>query len=177
MKVLIQWATSTPLDWVEYDIRSSRDVEALPRKPVPDGTEAIDDEPGWITAINIQGVVFLGMDHVAIDVVAGTLMVRTWNDDPEDHDGAFIGQLWTFKDPAPDPSIGGRMNTRQTVEWYATPGSLPERNGILDLKPWAHFQHGAPQRTWHGVWLEDAHFEQHRSRQAVRGWHEWVTHG
>jgi hypothetical protein len=87
--VRIQWAKDAAsggvdLDWVEYVIDGVRDVRGLPRKGEPTGNDILTLEPGWIAAVEIQGNVEQGWDHMGWDFASGTLLWGCWNDDPED---------------------------------------------------------------------------------------------
>ena len=62
MKVLVQWSKAAPEDWHEID---SADWATLAKRPVPTGGEIIDQTPGWIYQVNIQGVCF-SADHYAV---------------------------------------------------------------------------------------------------------------
>lgn len=87
--VRIQWAKDATqggvdLNWVEYVIDGVRDVRGLPRKGEPAGNDVLDLQEGWIAAVEIQGNVEQGWDHMAWDYAGGTLLWGCWNDDPED---------------------------------------------------------------------------------------------
>jgi len=177
-KVLIQWATATAADWVEYTFTSMSDVRAVPKKPEPSDSPLIDDEPGWIAAVNIQGVVLTG-DHVGFNLDGqGRLVVGKWNDDPADWpflDRDGFGLLYTFDSFAPDNTIRlptpeqvaanptrvaqdafGQwcwINTRQTVTPYANTATL---EAALALDPveyqWAQFWLDDPNRLEWSDW-------------------------
>jgi hypothetical protein len=149
-KVLIQWATATVSDWVEYTFTSMSDVRAVPKKPEPSDSPVIDNNLGWIAAVNIQGVVLTG-DHIGFSLDGqGRLVVGLWNDDPADWPCPW-GLLYTFDSCAPDlqlpvdaefaaanPGICGQVNgnwyiinTRQTVVPHADAACL-NTNYALD---------------------------------------------
>ncbi len=70
MRVYVQWTLASPIDWVELDVRNSgpsrRAWENLPSKPTPVGGEAIDNVPGWLFDLSVQGVQFGGaVSHAA----------------------------------------------------------------------------------------------------------------
>ena len=84
MRVLIQWALQGAKDWQEVD---AADWPSLPFRPEPTSGElgGADDTPGWISALNVQGVTFRTWDHYAVEALpSGGVKVTTWNDDPED---------------------------------------------------------------------------------------------
>lgn len=173
MKVLIQWATATAQDWFEYDIKNNGHARSLPRKAKPVGGEAIDNEPGWISAINVQGVIFDGFDHLGLEMFNGVLTVTAWCDDADDMpEDAFFGQVWTFQDLAPDPRIGGRLNTRQSLETYARHGSNAAAQGVPH-KSFELLPKPPASQTLHGVWLDNARFQRHLDVRSERGWREW----
>ena len=174
--VLIQWATATANDSVPYTFLNMSDVRATPKKPVPSDSPLIDDEPGWIAALTIQGVT-LTADHIGFDLDGqGRLVVGKWNDDAADWPpfaGSGFGWLYTFD--ALDPVTG---QPRQTVTKYADTTVLQAAldydtaNGTNDyvwcqrwlddptVQPWAQFPENigggfGKNNTIHGVWLSD----------------------
>jgi hypothetical protein len=171
-RVLIQWAAKnqdgTVSDWTEYFFTNMSDVRAVPKKPEPSDSPIIDDQPGWIAAVNIQGVVFMA-DHVGFNIDGqGRLVVGKWNDDPVDWpflNGDGFGWVYTFDSLAPDsnlpvsaeyaaanPTQVGQnafgqwcmLNTRQTATRYANTATL---QAALALDP-VEFQ-------WTQSWLDD----------------------
>lgn len=131
MKVLVQWATASVSDWVQYDINSMADVRAMPRKPVPSDSPLIDNEPGWIAAVNIQGVVFTA-DHLGFSLDGnGHLVVGKWNDDAADWPAVPFGWRYTFGPLAPDPNLPLSMRP-DAAAYQAT---FPERVGDIDGVP------------------------------------------
>lgn len=180
MIVYIQWTTATPSDWQPYDLNRVQDVRNLPRKAAPTATSTLDNQPGWVSGINLQGVVFEGFDHYAVEFGTGLLIVRVWNDDPRSGyvAGTRWGQVWTFAPPGPDPALGGLVNTRQTVTWYGEPLSEAVVNsndlGIV-FQPWSAFTVPASNLTWHGFQVSDAQWTAAREARSQRGWREWVA--
>lgn len=188
MKVLVQWTRANPTDWEEYD---STQWTTIPKKPVPVGGEIIDDDPGWIHAICIQGVVFISSDHYVVwhdQPTVGDVSVVIWNNDPVDWDGLFHAQWWIFQNPAPDPVFGGRINTRQWQQIYGEqsytaglpPGIIkthPDR--ITTVENWNKFrQRFDPDfdgpLVKHGIWVDDALNDQHKAVRTIHGWREWI---
>lgn len=109
MKLLVQWATKHPQGWVELD---SSEWHALPKKPLPVGGEEIDDAPGWLSNICIQGMGAGAADHVAVEHLGDSVRVTQWCDDPEDYGPSqFYARVLTFRPPKPDPELGGAVNT------------------------------------------------------------------
>lgn len=175
MRVYIQWTTLTASDWQPYELGKTADLRALPRKQAPTATSVLDDQPGWVSGINLQGVVFEGFDHYGVEFGTGLLIVKAWNDDPRSgYDvGKRWGQAWTFAPPAPDASLGGVVNTVQTVTWYGEPGCEAAGTGPL-LQSWASFTPSPSNQTWHGIQVSGALWTSTRGARSQRGWREWV---
>lgn len=171
MRVYLQWAQENPRDWVALDVTQSRHVRNLPRKPVPSGTEPITDEPGWVNAINCQGIDFSGYDHVAIEPVGTSLRITGWQDDAEDFGDVRWATSWLLSRPAPDPALGGQMNTVQQRTTWATPEA---RAWFPDARPWTEFSPPPSNMTLHGVWLPDTLFAAHKARRTPHGWRDWI---
>ena len=116
MKVLLQWTTRNPSDWVEID---SASWVGLPKRPEPVGGEEIDNTFGWVFGLNIQGVEFAA-DHYAVeDLPDGTTKVTIWNDDSVDHpDGEKYAREWVFSTCRPSKKCGGAYNTAQLQTFY-----------------------------------------------------------
>ena len=130
MKLLVQWATKHPLGWVELD---SADWSALAKKPVPVGGEEIDDEPGWLSNVCVQGQCTGSADHVAVEHLGDSVRVTSWLDDPEDYEpGEFFARVITFHPLKPDPALGGAINTDIESVMYAGP-DLYEKLGKQDF--------------------------------------------
>lgn len=183
MKILIQWATSTGKDWTEYD---SREWNKLPTKPVPTGGEWIDNEPGWINQINVQGVVFSGNDHYAVERINnGGIRVTVWVDDEEDiASGASIdkmAEVWTFYPLRPDKKMGNAINTVQEKVWYGTKKVRDELWADIvdvDIRPWEEFTTPDTKFVKHGIWLPDDVFAQHIEAASMVTWRDkpWTDH-
>jgi len=173
MKILVQWTRLNPLDWEEID---SADWPSLSTRPVPASGEfgGADDAPGWILALDVQGVVFSGHDHYSVEDIPGGCRVTVWDDDPDDPAPTpYVASRWTFLDPAPDLRYGGQVNTRQTVEfWHDEPILGSTSGGLHVTHPRIEFV--APPNARHGVWVTDEKLSEHVARQSVRVWTEWV---
>lgn len=169
MMVYIQWATATPGDWTGVDVRSTRDVTQMPRKmPALTPTQSVDDQPGWVNAINCQGIVMHGYDWYAIEPLPGDgVRLYGWQDYPIGERWATVWDLLTL---APDPNIGGRMNTRQTRRCYAEGAPA----GLLKTHDWSHFIAPSDTLRWPGKWLLDGLYQEHIHRLTIRGWSEWI---
>jgi hypothetical protein len=174
MKILVQWAQSTPTDWAAYD---SSEWPLLAKRPEPKQNDAADASPGWVNAICVQGVVFQA-DHYHVENFAnGNVRVTTWNDDPDDwRTTEYHGREILFAPLQPDTRFGGAYNTKQTWVTYAADRAgwqAAGKQGNTELREWAWFQ--APQRdVAHGIWLDDALNAQHEAARSLRGWREWT---
>lgn len=183
MLVYIQWAKSSPEDYKAYEIASMQDVRRLPRKGIPSSGSTLDDTEGWVADAVVQGVSFAGFDHISAAFPGGgALAVIVWNDDPEDYPEGPSGYVWTFYPPAPDPRYGGEVNTVQTLTVYtdvleqiAFWTGQTTTGGPVTVLPWASFPTPASNAALHGIWVEDALYELHRSLRTPHGWQEWVA--
>lgn len=177
MKIGYQWATATPQDWSDID---SKDWAKLPDKGEPIGGEVIDDTPGYVYQVNVQGVCYTG-DKYAVRDMPGTddCEVFCINDDPDDYDPLdFYAHVWTFQPLAPDPDKGGAINTRQSHIIYAAPRAFerfqtlgPVENRIL--LPWSDFEYPPENLIRHGIWLPDQLSDLHGTARSLRDWREW----
>jgi hypothetical protein len=181
MKVLVQWALMTPSDYIEID---SSEWATLPKKGLPGPSQlgGGNDDLGWVNRLNVQGIEFMA-DHYAVEHLLDGCRVTTWYDDPEDYSpGVFYARVWTFLDPAPDASLGGLMNTRQSQVVYAAPTLLQkfwddsQGNGYenTELRPWDEFEPPDDSIIRHGVWLPEGLYAAHETSKVERGWREWV---
>lgn len=151
MKVLVQWTEDDPQDWQEFD---HSQWPTLPDDPVH--------------GLNVQGVIFEGYDHYAVeDGPEDGVVVTVWND-PTTNDDPW--QRWTILPLAPDPAFGGQLNTRQSVEWFGDASEMDAANNRLRKR--GAFREPAGKHR-HGVWVSDDLHEQHRAARSVRGWREW----
>ena len=128
MKLLLQWSLANPRNWVEVD---SAAWTSLPKKAIPVGGETLDDQPGWLHQVNVQGIC-LTADHYAVEhVSAEEINLYSWNDDEEDYPtGWKYAHVWNIKSLAPDPSQGGAFNTRQIHTIYAQPDMKARLEGM-----------------------------------------------
>ncbi len=175
MRVLVQWATSTPGNWAEV---GPGQWSAIPWRPVPVSGDVIDDTPGWINALCVQGVVFHA-DHYHVEYLPdGGVRVTAWNDDPDDWAaGEYLARRVTIPPLAPDSYLKGAINTGQTQEIYAgadlLPNLPPTQNATLH--PWADFV--APTTAvYHGIWTSDQLNLDLSGTLNNRGWREWGDH-
>lgn len=153
MLVLVQWTRALPQDWEEVE---HTDWPRLPNMPVH--------------ALNVQGVIFEGYDHYSVGAVVGGCTVTVWNDDPE----GDPPMRWVFYHPAPDITLGGRVNTRQVLETFS-PAHPLARETTSGGKVRVRSRFVPPANPRHGQWVSDDLHERHRSSRALRSWEEWAN--
>ena len=188
MKVLLQWAQRDPNNWIPFDLDLIAGAwESLPARaePSPGQLGGANNVLGWINNLMVQGVRFNGADHYAVErVMVGLeagIKVTVWNDDPDDWPvGERHARVWTILPLAPDPNLGGAINTRQSQVLYAEGprftrnlAAPPQNTTVL---PWVDFVPPATAITRHGVQLTDAKYAQHLAAQAEWGWRHWTDH-
>lgn len=164
MRVLVQWARSRGCDWDEID---SREWTLSPFRDDPTGRDlSVDDGPGWVAALNVQGVCFEGYDHYAVEHLDDeTVRVVAWTDTGPQ----CIAHVWTIKPLACDPIFGGAYNTRQQQIVYTDdPAPWSDR----DVRPWSDFV--PPVGVRHGKMLPDDLWDAHRRSRRPAGWREWT---
>lgn len=176
MRILVQWTTRTPHDYVEMD---SSDWAALPTKPVPVGGESLDEGEGWVADLVVQGVSFAGADHYAVeDLPGGALRVTTWTDDPDDYpQDQFWADVWTFLPLAPDPLLGGAWNTRQSHVWYARPWNRRKFDGVsvdFEIRRLREFSPPPDAVVRHGISAPTGLYQRIERRRSFHGWREWT---
>jgi len=175
-KVLVQWSTDPPGGWEEIDCT---DYATLPTKRLPTGGETIDGLRGWVHAVNVQGVVFSGMDHYAVEDTVEGCRVTTWADDPEDYPpGERFAVSMNFAELHRDDYLGGAWNTNQTRTLYLDDDIAtrwPEE-GETTRKRWSEFVPPRAAVTKHGVWTTDSQNLDHEQIQQAnpKGWREWT---
>lgn len=171
MKIAVQWTKANPTDWEFID---SADWGTLPAKPVPVGGEVIDNTPGWVTAVCIQGVTF-EMDHISVmdlPLVNGC-KVFSWYDDTDDTPASdHIAVIHDFLPLAPDPAIGGRYNTRQTFEGFG--GSRVRQNSQAFNKPMQQFNKNPNLHELHAINMPDELYAAHKAARTPLWWRDWT---
>ena len=191
MKVLYQWARRDPQPWQQVD---SAAWASLPTRtePNPGQLGGQNNVLGWVNDVCVQGLHFNGSDHVSVeDIVVGLepgVRVTSWWDDPVDYPpGERRGRVWTILPLAPDPNLGGAINTRMSQVVYAEGqrftdlSAAPPQNTLV--LPWADFVPPSAAITRHQVWLTDIKYAEHLfATQSFRGdpmewgWRDWVEH-
>ena len=184
IKMFVQWAKANPQDWALSNAEVWGSLNAK-IDPVGDvslagfgiGDVLLDNAPGWVFAVNIQGVVFDYYDHYHVAQADTTVVVTAWRDDaiifPE---GIKQADVMTFLEPAFDNKTG-QVNTRQTLIIYAQPDNSWWTRGCpcgeITVEPWANFV--APiTGVKHGIYLSDAKWDEHLASRTLHGWNEWT---
>jgi hypothetical protein len=175
LKLYIQWSTRTFHDWIQVE---SSAWDGLSGRPEPQGTEegGHDDVPGWIFDLNVQGVMFGGYDHYAVEEAPPDgIRVTVWNDDPAEFpDGQKYARAWTFLPPAPDARFGGAMNTRQSQIIYAQPLMAARLDGQPNVRGWSEFVPPVEEVIRHGIWVpKPVLMTLWKDRRHV-GWRDWL---
>lgn len=169
----------------------STEYPTSPKKSAPVGGEVIDDVPGWVHAINVQGVIFMSHDHYVVwhdQPTAGDVSVVCWDDDPVDWPGLYHAEWWVFQDPAMDLTLNPpQMNTRQWNQLYGEQawlkglpsGLLKTTGGEVTKENWNKFtQRFDPgfdgPLAKHGIWVDDALNDLHAAARSAHGWEEWI---
>ncbi|KKL49361.1 hypothetical protein LCGC14_2316260, partial [marine sediment metagenome] len=191
MKVCYQPTLARPKDRVEID---SADWHLTPKRSVPVGGEVIDQQPGHIHEVCIQGMSSTGDHHVVKDLPNGECLLTSWTNDPDDDPGHpsarptdplehwFHAQEIHFRPLAPDSKLGGAINTNISRVIYGGKGFLgdwnkrigPVKNTIL--KPWSDFILPPENITRHGIWVPDKLEELHKEVRSLADWRAWGQH-
>jgi hypothetical protein len=173
LKVLVQWTLATPRGWEEVDAEEWR---STPRRPEPRGGEALDDEPGWVYRLCVQGVEFTA-DHYVVEPLPGRgCRVTVWNDDPEDYlEGERYARVLDFLPLRPDPKFRGAYNTRQSQVIFAESvvAVRMQQMGAASIRPFSEFTVPDEHDVRHGIWVPPALNLRHDAARAERGWREW----
>jgi len=162
MRVLYQPIQDTPGDWLEVD---SADWDKL-------GSFSLN-------AVCVQGVVFGGADQQSVEVVGNEVRVYIWHDSPIDWPpGTRWARVIKFRPLAPDPVLGGAINTNHSHVLYvegdreAAVRAQYAGNAKVTFKGWHEFdpRRVAPKA---GAWMQDAKYKAHLAAQTPCGWREW----
>ncbi len=169
MKVLIQWAKDVAEDWTEID---SSDWSSLPKKQNPIGEESLDNKPGWINRICVQGVEFTA-DHYAIEEIGEAIRVCSWTD----NETPKHAEIFEFYPLAPDPELGGAINTKQYTYYFIEKDALHListgiKNTLNDV--WENFIKPPKDLVRHGKLIPGGLYDEHENIRTLRGWREWT---
>jgi hypothetical protein len=177
MRLYVQWTTDPPGDFEPLDIRDWRGLRK--RDVVRDAL--IDADPGWVMALNVQGVVFNGFDHYAVVERGRQLVVTVWNDDTGDE--WFTGngaQVWRFSLPSKRRAHGQSAEMFDTEQYLDIYTDDEERaaiwrtrtttGGPVTVHPWADFVEPDPRDVRHGIMVEDQAYYDHRDKRTPHHW-------
>lgn len=180
MKIYVQWALRQARDW---QLRDSSEWATLPRKADQQNTgpvanNVLDNNPGWLLALNVQGVEFVN-DHTVVEDLndgSGGIRVTVWSDNPTTSPPGFReAQVWTFLPLAPDSRFGGALNTRQSRVVYPEAGKMADWASppeLTTVRTWAEFLVPSTPAV-HGIWVSDATWNAHIAARTQHGWREW----
>lgn len=179
MRIYIQWALATPANYVMYDLAVRNQIRNLPSKPEPVAFSfpPLDNQPGWVNAINCQGIIFEGFDHYGLAYEANVRKVTLsgWVDSTSS--GFPYATSWELWFPKGDPKFGGAINTDQRGTQYATAGSTQAAiydDGGVPWLPYSQFAAPAAIATRHGVYMTDAQYAAHSAVRTEPVWRDWV---
>lgn len=148
----------------------------MPSKPDPDASSVLDDVPGWVNAICVQGVVLEGFDCYAVEPLANGVKVSGWTPS-----GAVrSAEVWKFYPPRPNLRAGGQVDTLQVRTSYTEAdrekiAPSETSGGPVVVRPWSAFSAPASTVTRFGAYVPDVLYATHKTVRAVRGWREWVA--
>ena len=181
MKVLIQWSRLNPIGWEEIN---SIDWPTLKAKDEPIGGEIIDDDPGWLFDLNIQGNRFYGADHYHVEEFQGFVRVTAWGDDPKDYPpNEFWAVVYDIYPLSTDGTKNGAINTKIRITRYCSNQIELDRqsetaDGSLVINhPWIDFVPPSVN-VIHGIWLPKDLLQTHLDVRSVKSWwgKEWTDH-
>lgn len=191
--ICIQWARYDPQDW---EVVPASLWQSTPNRGIPTRQGGFDNAPGWIQSICVQGIEFENYDHYAVQYTDDALIVTQWSDDFRDFPiDEFVAMVWTIRHLAPDskypldinkPELGGRYNTRQSVEYFVGStvrdkfldnGRLPELT--IAVNDWSDFVPPPSHLIRHGVWLpgdanKNSLYMKHKKVRHGLRWENWT---
>lgn len=180
MKIFVQWATDPPSGYVEMD---SSEWKNAPSKPLPDGTEMVDSQLGYVASLNVQGAQFYGYDHLAVIDIPATqdILVAAWKDDVEDMPtGEHFARIVRFGPPVIDRTSFVGYATVMSQQILCNP-VVKERFlslGPLDkavLGDFVNFNKPKSSLIKHGVWLSDEMYAATEQKRTTHRWMEWIN--
>jgi hypothetical protein len=187
MKVYVQWAQRNARDWALVDSGAWGNAAQKPRPPsggTVSGGVVLDQTPGWVAQLNVQGVLF-GADVYAVEDLtdgSGGIRVTAINDDPAGlpaPTGWRNAQVWTFLPLFNDPGHGFQLNTRQSFVEYGEPAYLAGLPPAVDIRtavrPWTDFVYPSATVQRFGIQLTDAQWAALLAAQTQHGWREWAV--
>lgn len=182
MHLYYQGATQTPQDWTRIDLLATPNAwRQLPKKTNP-GYEVVtlDNNPGWIYAVNCQGIVFSWCEQIAVEVVSNALVITNQYTNPNWYPSGWrYAQVWQLNGVRSDARFGGRLNTDQYVTYYAEADMLAYLQSLgplqnTTLKTYAEFKRPNENVIRYGPNLTLEQASALDSAQTFHGWEEWV---
>lgn len=189
MKLFLQWAQSNPGDWVLSD--AGKWATSLTKSdPVGDtlnditrGDALLNNQPGWVFAINVQGLEFAWYDHYHInDLTDGSngMVVTAWVDDLSTATGYQFrrADVSTFLPLAFDPRVGG-TNTVQSFILYREGTEYDNRlaQGMPEnttLRQYSDFV-VPTSNVKNGIYVSDVKWNEHVAARTQKGWRDWLV--
>jgi hypothetical protein len=184
MLIYVQWARRNPADYqpIGSEGWASTATKADPTRSTPYNLAELNQQPGWVAELSIQGIQFSGDHYHVRDLTDGSggVVITEWTDSPTFGPvGQRYAREWAILPLAPDGRFGGALNTRQSVVMYAEGNRYqdyltnPRENTVL--KAWTEFAAPPAAQTRHGIWLSDAAWNAHVAVRTPHGWQEWAT--
>jgi hypothetical protein len=127
-----------------------------------------------VNALCIQGLWIKGCDRYHVGDDNGVPVVTAWCDDPSQWQGERWGQRIRFPPLAPDPAVGGRLNTRIEVEVFAEGRARSEwaRAG-RPVRDFGDLVAPPAREVRLGLQLSDARFYAHVAALPRVSWRDW----
>lgn len=181
MHLYCQWTTDPPKDWIYY--ASVSDLLKITPRPIPhvdhvqgNLIEKFDNHPGWVHALNVQGLVFSSYDHYAIEQVNEVCRITVWNNDPLDWADRRIAIRIDFYPLAIDSD--GILNTRQVRTHWSTRDFYDQwtKGGKVKFDfPWYDWSDFViPEcKHYHGIWTSQEMNLEHCRVRRIHRWREW----
>lgn len=182
--IYVQWARRTPQDYQPFGSESwaTTPAKADPSRGSTYALNQLDNQPGWVAELSVQGVAW-NEDHYHVrDLTDGSsgIVVTAWTDTEPfvTQAGGRQAQVWTILPLAADGRFGGALNTRQSRVVYADGEALtrwqsaPAENTVV--QPYAAFVAPPAAEVRHGIWLADAAWTAHVNARTAHGWREWA---
>lgn len=182
MQIYVQWARRNPQDYqpIGSESWSLTAQKADPTRGTPYELAELNQQPGWVAELSIQGIAFEGDHYHVKNLVDGSngIVVTSWTDSPTFGPvGKRYAAVWTILPLTPDARFGGALNTRQLLTIYAEGAryqdysTTPREN--TTVKTWAEFVPPPAAEVRHGIWLSDAAWNAHTAVRTTHGWREW----
>lgn len=180
MHLYCQWTTDPPRDWIRYgSVEKLLKVKPKP-KPHVDHVqgrliEEFDNQPGWVHALNVQGIVFSDYDHYVVEQLDEVCRITVWNDDIQD----WADRRMAIRiDCLPIAVVNGILNTRMSRTHWSTPDFVEQwtKGGRVRLDfPWHDWSEFVEPtgRRYHGIWTSQEMHVAHRRIRAIHRWREW----